>query len=227
MSSAESSFSSDNSSASSTLTMFFGRGAGSPNSSGSACASMSHGSSVRALDPGPPEPDRLRPWQPAELRRVSRAVDQHLEPVGPAPERVLLVVGQMDDAVAGPELVDLLVLPRETGSAEDVDDLLGGAVGVGRGRQPPRIDLHAVDADSRCSRRRRRGAASSRPSRPSRGDEPRRRPSARRARTLLLDLLLAGAGADLSLHLLQLVVDLRLRGQRGRARGRAASGRRT
>ena len=66
-----------------------------------------------ALDPRPAEPDRARPRQPAELRRVPRAVDQDVEPVRPASQRVLLVVGQMDDAVAGPELVDLLVLPRQ------------------------------------------------------------------------------------------------------------------
>ena len=59
---------------------------------------------------------------------MARAADQDLEPVGPATQRVLLVIGEMNDAVARPQLVDLLVLPREPRTAEHEDDLLGGAV---------------------------------------------------------------------------------------------------
>ena len=107
---------------------------------------------VRApLDPRPAEPDRPRPRQPAELGRMPRPADEHLEPVRASPERVLLVVGQVDDAVARPELVHLLVLPGEARPAEHEDDLLGRAVRVGRGRQPARIDPDAVHTDRRAA----------------------------------------------------------------------------
>jgi hypothetical protein len=73
--------------------------------------------------------------------------DQHVEPVGPSPQRVLLVVGEMDDAIAGADVVDLLVLPREARPPEDEDDLLRGTVGVGRSREPARVDAYPVDPD--------------------------------------------------------------------------------
>jgi hypothetical protein len=44
---------------------------------------------------------------------MPRPVDEHLEALGAAAERVLLVVGEVHDAVAGPDLEHLLVLPRE------------------------------------------------------------------------------------------------------------------
>src|SRR5262249_51956133 len=58
-----------------------------------------------------------------------------------------LVVGEVHDAVAGPKLVDLLVLPGETRAAEDEDDLLRGSVRVRGRREPARIDADAVGAD--------------------------------------------------------------------------------
>ena len=99
------------------------------------------------LDPGPAEPNRTGAREPADFRRTARPVDQHLEPVRTAAQRVLLVVREVDDAVPRPELVDLLVLPGETGAAEHEHDLLRGAVRVGRGRQPSRVDQDAVDSD--------------------------------------------------------------------------------
>src|SRR5581483_7666705 len=63
------------------------------------------------------------------------------------------VVGDVDDAVAGANLVHLAVLPGEPVAAEHVDDLLGEAVRVRRRRQPAGIDADAVDADAHGARR--------------------------------------------------------------------------
>ena len=57
------------------------------------------------LDPRPAQADRLRPWQPAQLRGMARPADQHLEPLGTAVQRVLLLglrhrMLRMDDAAA-------------------------------------------------------------------------------------------------------------------------------
>ena len=125
---------------------------------------------------------------------------------------MLLAIGEMDDAVPGPQLVDLLVLPGEARPAEDEDDLLGGSVRVGRSRQPARIDPDAIDADADAADR----IAEPLPARSHLALLPasaRRRPSARRV--LLRELLALRTGADLGLHLLELVVDLRLRRQLG------------
>jgi len=84
------------------------------------------------FDPRIADPDRVRPRQPADLGGMPGAEDQHFQPVGAAAERVLEVVRELNDAVAGADLADLLVLPREARAAEDVVDLLGGAVGVRR-----------------------------------------------------------------------------------------------
>src|SRR5215210_5047099 len=75
------------------------------------------------LHPGPAESDRSRARKPTDLSRMPRPVDEHVEAIRPSTERVLLVVCEMDDAVAGAKLIDLLVLPRETRAAEDEDDL--------------------------------------------------------------------------------------------------------
>ena len=79
---------------------------------------------VAPLDPRIAEPERPRPRQPAELDRMPRAEDQVVEPVGPALEAVLEVVGDLDDRVARPHLADLLVLPEKARAAEDEGDLL-------------------------------------------------------------------------------------------------------
>ena len=44
---------------------------------------------------------------------MARAEDDVLEPFGPGDERVLEVVGLVDDAVERPHLVHVAVLPRE------------------------------------------------------------------------------------------------------------------
>ncbi len=102
---------------------------------------------VASLDPRPAEPDRARARQPADLRRVARAEDEVLEPVGPGDERVLHLVRPVDDAVERPHLVHVAVLPREARAGEDEVELLGGAVRVGRSRQLARRDADAVHAD--------------------------------------------------------------------------------
>ena len=128
--------------------MFGGRGAGSPTSSGGPSRLDVPGVVDAALDPGPADPHGARARQPAELGGVAGAEHQAVEPVGAGDERVLHLVGAVDHAVAGPHLVHLLVLPGQTGAAQHVVDLLGRAVGVGRGGQPAGSDPHPVDADA-------------------------------------------------------------------------------
>ena len=101
-----------------------------------------------SLDPGPAEPDRAGPRQPAEIRGVPGAEDEVIEPVRAGHEGVLELVGPMDDAVARAYLVHLLVLPREPGAREHEEDLLRGAVGVRRCRQLARGHLDPVHADA-------------------------------------------------------------------------------
>ena len=91
---------SSSSSTSSMLTMFSGRGAGSPTASGSTPASMSHGSSSRPWTPRPPDPNRARARQPPDLRRVARLEDEKVEAVRSGDEGVLVVVGLVDHAIA-------------------------------------------------------------------------------------------------------------------------------
>jgi hypothetical protein len=71
---------------------------------------------------------------------------EHVEAVVAGAERVLLVARAMDDAVRRPDLVDLVVLPREPGAAEDVEDLL--VLDVRRRRPAAGIDFDAVDGDA-------------------------------------------------------------------------------
>ena len=101
-----------------------------------------------ALDPGPADPHCAGARQPAELGGMAGAEHQAVEPVGAGDEGVLHLVGAVDHAVAGPQLVHLLVLPGQTGAAQHVVDLLGRAVGVGRRGQPAGSDPHPVDPDA-------------------------------------------------------------------------------
>ena len=83
---------------------------------------------VASFDPRPPDTDRAGPREPADLGRVARAVHEVLEPVGPRDERVLVLVGPVNDAVARANLVDVAVLPGEPRAGEDVKDLFRGSV---------------------------------------------------------------------------------------------------
>ena len=136
------------SSTSSTLRMLSGLGAGSPCSSCAASRLGVPGIVVTTLDPRPPDPDRARAGQPADLRRVARAEDEVLEAVRAGDEGVLVLVGAVDDAVARTYLVHLLVLPCEPRAGEHEVQLLGRAVRVRRRRQLARRDPDAVDADT-------------------------------------------------------------------------------
>ena len=78
---------------------------------------------------------------------MARSEDEVVEPVGAALERVLVVVGDLDDRVSGSNLADCLVLPEQTGAAEDVVDLLGAPVGVRGRREPAGLDPNPVDTD--------------------------------------------------------------------------------
>ena len=59
-----------------------------------------------AFDPRPAQANRLRARQPAVLDRMPRAEDEVLEPVWPALERVLVVVCDLNDRIAGPNLAN-------------------------------------------------------------------------------------------------------------------------
>src|ERR671911_469257 len=76
-----------------------------------------------ALDPGPPEPDGGGAGEPAELGRMPRPEHEVRDPVRSRDERVLHLIRAVDDAVARPHLVDLLVLPSQPGAFEHVIDL--------------------------------------------------------------------------------------------------------
>src|SRR5262249_26110241 len=103
---------------------------------------------VAAFHPRPADPHRARARQPADLGAVARPEDEILETFGPGDERVLGLVGAVDDTVERTDLVPLAVLPRQTRAGEDEEDLLGGAVRVRRRRQLPGRDPDAVDADA-------------------------------------------------------------------------------
>src|SRR5688500_14128225 len=60
------------------------------------------------LHPWPTKPDGTRARQPTPFRRMPRAEDEVVEPVRAGDERVLELVGAVDDAIAGPHLVHLL-----------------------------------------------------------------------------------------------------------------------
>src|SRR5439155_7941696 len=87
----------------------------------------------------------------AERRIFARAEGEHVEAVVTAAERVCLVEVLVDDAVARPDLVRLLVHPRDARAAEDVEDLLGLAVHMGRRRNLARLELDAAHAGARTS----------------------------------------------------------------------------
>src|ERR671936_849050 len=77
---------------------------------------------------------------------------QHLQPFLAGDERVCLLARQMDQTVAGADLVRLALLPRQPGAAEDVGDLLLLALAVRWGRPLAWKDLDAVDADGHGAR---------------------------------------------------------------------------
>src|SRR6478672_820557 len=79
---------------------------------------------------------------------MARAEDEVLEAVGPGDERVLHLVRPVDDAVEGPHLVHVAVLPGESRSGKDEEELLRGPVRMGRGRQLAGSDADTVDADA-------------------------------------------------------------------------------
>ena len=100
------------------------------------------------LGPDVAEPHGLRARQPAVLDRMPGPEDDVLEPVGPALERVLEVVRDLDDRVAGTDLADRLVLPEEARAREHERDLLREPVRVRRRREASGLDKHTVESDS-------------------------------------------------------------------------------
>ena len=103
--------------------------------------------------PGPAQPDGARARQPPVLDRVSCAEDEVVEPIGPALERVLVVVGDLDDGVPRSNLADRLVLPEQSGAAEHVEDFLREAMRMRRRRKPAGIDANAVEPEALGPRR--------------------------------------------------------------------------
>ena len=129
------------------------------------------------LDPLPSEPERPRARRPARVYRVMpRPEREQIEPVRAGHERVLELVRPMDDAVAGPNLVYPVVLPREAGPRRARPKIsseapcewggVGNFPGATRTRFSPTPFVPAAS----------RAAAKSRPSRPSRAGAARRHP---------------------------------------------------
>src|SRR5450756_2569943 len=100
------------------------------------------------LDPAPPEPGHAGARQARHWSRAARTEGEHVQALVAGDQRVRRASGDVDDAVAGRHLAGLAVLPAESVSAEDVEDLLLGIVHVGRRGPPARLDLDAFEAGS-------------------------------------------------------------------------------
>src|SRR5207248_1610099 len=108
---------------------------------------------VAEVGPPPPEPADAGPRERGEFDPDALSEHEHVEPLVTGSERVRLGARPVDEAVAGADLVDVSVLPRQAGSAEHIEDLLLGAVHV-RGRRPlARADLDPLQADGAAAGR--------------------------------------------------------------------------
>jgi hypothetical protein len=73
---------------------------------------------------------------------------QDVEPSGAGSERVRLLLGKMDEAIAFSYLVDLPILPRDAGPPEHVKDLLLSAFDMRRRRPLAGVDLDPLEPDA-------------------------------------------------------------------------------
>ena len=134
--------------------MVCGRGEISPISGAPAAASRVHGWSSSAptgahVSPSHATPARGSQVMPSAYVRCPKA--RTSSPAGPGLKRVGVLEREVEKAVAGAHLVsDGSPSPShctETpGAAEDVEDLLLGALEVKRRRPHPRIDLDSLEA---------------------------------------------------------------------------------
>ncbi len=103
------------------------------------------------LDPAGARPHRAAAWQLAAREVFAGAKSEHVQAAIAAANRVLVEV-VVDDAVAGADLVRLLVDPRQTGAAEHVEDLLCLAVDVRGRRHLARTEFHPSHTTARAPR---------------------------------------------------------------------------
>ena len=109
---------------------------------------------VRLDHPGPehPHPSRLQAGEERVLGLGARAEDEIVDPLPAGDDRMRLGACEVDETVAGADLVGLLavaiVLPGQTGACEHEEDLLLCPLHVQRRRARAGVDLDAVDADS-------------------------------------------------------------------------------
>src|SRR6266511_1746063 len=103
------------------------------------------------LDPAGARPHRAAAWQLAAREVFAGAKSEHVQAAIAAANRVLVEV-VVDDAVAGADLVRLLVDPRQTGAAEHVEDLLCLAMDVRGRRHLARTEFHPSHTTARAPR---------------------------------------------------------------------------
>ena len=122
-----------------------------PTPGGPAAASRAQGWSSSAPTGAQVSPSHATPARGSQVTpaRGALAEGEHVQAVRP-PERVRVLEREVDDAVAGADLVadGVLALPlhRDARAPEDVEDLLLGALEVERRRPHPGIDLDPLDA---------------------------------------------------------------------------------
>src|SRR6185369_8759572 len=120
---------------------------------------LAHGGlTLPGTRPADVHPARMHPGDArARQHRVSLrlplAVGEDVEPVGPGAQRVRMLLGQVDEGVAFADLEDLAVLPRETGTAENEEDLLLRSLRVRGSRPLARVDEDAFEPDGDTSGR--------------------------------------------------------------------------
>src|SRR6185437_3921230 len=102
------------------------------------------------FDPAWERPRHPRPRQRGERSVAALAEHEYVQAARSATKRVRAPFGPVHDAIAGADCIGVAVLPQQALTAEHVEDLLVGAVLVGRSRKVPIGDLDAPQAN--CAR---------------------------------------------------------------------------
>src|SRR5512132_2852456 len=108
---------------------------------------------LAGLRPRRSEPGNARARQMRGIAASPPAVGDERQPFRPCPKGVRLPPRPVHEAVAGPHLIGLAVLPGEPIALEDEEDLLLGGVEVRRRRPPPGLHADPVDTDADAARR--------------------------------------------------------------------------
>src|SRR5256886_4006933 len=101
------------------------------------------------LDVARARPHAVTARQLARRQVFALAERDHVETVVAGADRVLLVQIPVDDAVAGTNLVRVVVEQRQSGTGEDIEDLLRLTVDVGRRRLLAGCELDPARAGAR------------------------------------------------------------------------------